>query len=69
MAMWWECSECGENVERVRAPLVCHKCGTAGAIFVPVEIDDAMVGDPEADSLRAVWLEAGVQHAHAALEV
>ncbi len=45
--MWWECSECGGHVERVRAPAVCRECGTA-------------------DSLRAVWLQAGLEQARGA---
>jgi hypothetical protein len=61
--MWWECSECGGHVERARAPVVCRECGTAGVIFVPVDIGDLIAGDPEADSLRAVWLRAGFEQA------
>jgi hypothetical protein len=61
--MWWECSECGGHVERSRAPLACCECGTAGVIFVPVQIDDPMIGDPAADSLRAVWLRSGLERA------
>jgi hypothetical protein len=57
--MWWECSECGGHVERSRAPVQCRECGTAGAIFVPV--DAAIAGEPDADSLRAVWLRAGLE--------
>lgn len=64
--MWWECSECGGQVERVRAPAVCRECGTAGVIFVPVDVDDPVTGDPEADSLRAVWLRAGLEQARGA---
>jgi hypothetical protein len=59
--MWWECSECGGHVERSRAPALCSECGTAGVIFVAAEIDDPIFGDPEADSLRAVWLRAGLE--------
>ncbi len=64
--MWWECSECGGHVERVRAPAVCRECGTAGVIFVPVDVDDPVTGDSEADSLRAVWLRAGLEQARGA---
>ena len=64
--MWWECSECGGIVERACAPAVCRECGTAGVIFVPVEVDDPIAGDPEADSLRAVWLRAGFEQAREA---
>jgi hypothetical protein len=56
--MWWECSKCGGHVERTRTPVLGRECGTAGAIFVPVEIDDPIAGDPDADSLRAVGLRA-----------
>ena len=59
--MWWECSECGGHVERARAPAVCGECGTAGVIFVPVEAGDPIDADPEADSLRAAWLRAGLE--------
>jgi len=65
--MWWECSECGGHVERTRAPALCRECGIAGGIFVPVEIDDEITGEPEADSLRAVWLRAGLERDRAAL--
>jgi hypothetical protein len=58
--MWWECSECGDHVKRARAPVACDECGTAGVIFVPVDMDDPITGDPEAESLRAVWLRAGL---------
>ena len=64
--MWWECSECGGHVERTHAPVVCRECGTAGVIFVPVGVDAPIVGDPEAESLRAVWLRAGLERAQAA---
>lgn len=65
--MWWECSECGGHVECARAPVVCRECGTAGAIFVSVDVDDPVTGDPEADSLRAVWLKAGIDQARETL--
>jgi hypothetical protein len=61
--MWWECSECGGHVERARAPALCRECGTAGVIFVPVDIDDPIAGRPEADSLRTAWLRAGFEQA------
>ena len=61
--MWWECSECGSNVERARAPAVCRDCGTAGVIFAPVGNHEPIGGDPDVDSLRAVWLRAGFEHA------
>lgn len=65
--MWWECSECGGQIERTWAPAVCRECGTAGAIFVPLDFDDPVTGDPEADSLRAVWLNAGLEQARGTL--
>jgi hypothetical protein len=46
---------------------VCDECGTAGAIFVRAEADDPLAGDPEADSLRNVWLRAGLERARATL--
>ncbi len=61
--MWWECSECGSQVERSRAPLRCNECGTAGVIFVSLDIHDPFAGDPEDDSVRAVWLRAGIEQA------
>lgn len=64
--MWWECSECGGHVERSSAPLVCCECGTAG-VFVSVDVGDSIVGDPDADSLRAVWLRAGLERARLTL--
>lgn len=60
--MWWECGECGGHIEKERAPVFCRECGTAGVSFVPVEVD-GITGDPEADSLRAVWLQAGLEPA------
>jgi hypothetical protein len=65
--MLWECSECRGYVKRSRAPAVCRECGTAGVIFVPVDIGDPFAGDPEADSLRAVWLRAGMEQARDSL--
>jgi hypothetical protein len=32
--MWWECSECGHELERVGAPVIGDECATAGPIFV-----------------------------------
>ena len=58
--MWWECSDCGGHVERSRAPALCRECGTAGVIFVPVDVGEPLAGDPDADSLRAVWVRAGL---------
>jgi hypothetical protein len=39
----------------------------AGVIFVPVGVDEAMADDSDGDSLRAVWLRAGLERARAAL--
>jgi hypothetical protein len=58
--MWWECTECGNHVERPRTPAHCTECGTAGA-FTPAD-DDSLVG--EADCLRAAWLRAGMDRLH-----
>lgn len=60
--MWWECSACGDHVERTRAPAVCGGCGMAGVIFVQVESDDPMAASPDGDSLRTMWLRAGFDH-------
>jgi hypothetical protein len=57
--MWWECSECGGHIERSRAPAHCNECGKAGVIFVAAE-DESILGEPGADSLRTVWLRAGL---------
>jgi hypothetical protein len=59
--MWWECSECGGTVHRPGPPTVCPECGTAGAIFTRAEADDPMRGDPDGDSLRTIWLRAGLE--------
>ena len=67
--MWWQCSECGGHVEQSRAPVQCGECGTAGAIFVPVDMGHAIVGDPDADSLRSVWLRAGLEQARTGLRM
>ena len=64
--MWWECSECGGHLERSRAPALCRDCGTAGVIFVPVDVEDPIAGDPDAESLRTVWLRAGLEQARKA---
>ena len=66
--MWWECSECGSHMEGERPPLVCGECGLAGIIFVPVEIEEPIAGDPDTDSLRAAWLRAGMERGQALLE-
>jgi len=67
--MWWECSECGGHVEHARAPVTCRECGMAGILFLPVDIEDPMAGEPDADSIRAVWLRAGLEQAPRDLDV
>ena len=59
--MLWECSECGIHIERARPPAVCRSCGMAGAIFV--EAEGGIEGDPDADSLRASWIQLGMEEA------
>lgn len=66
--MWWECSECGSHAQGARPPLVCSECGLAGIIFVPVEIEEPIAGDPDVDSLRSAWLRAGMERGEVALE-
>ena len=65
--MRWECSECGGYIEKDRAPVSCSECGMAGVIFVPLPVDDPLLGDPELDSLRAAWLRAGLEYDRVAL--
>jgi hypothetical protein len=64
--MLWECSECGGHVERSRAPVYCCECGTAGVIFAPTDLRAPIAGEPDADSLRALWLRAGLELARTA---
>ena len=59
--MLWECSECGHHLERPRPPAVCRSCGTAGAIFV--EAEPGIDIESDADSLRAYWIQRGVEEA------
>lgn len=59
--MWWECSECGGQVERARPPAVCGECGMAGAVFAPLEAGDD--GAPAAGSTRDSWLLIGMERA------
>ena len=40
----------------------------AGVFFVPVDVREPITADPEADSLRAVWLHAGLGQSHAVLQ-
>ena len=65
--MWWECSECGDQVERSRAPILCRVCGIAGAIFVPADMNDPLSGESDLDSLRDAWLRAGVERGRPAV--
>lgn len=65
--MRWECSECGGYVQKEDAPVSCTECGTAGGIFVALQIDDPFLGDPEIDNLRAAWLRAGLEYDRIAL--
>ena len=59
--MTWECSECGEHVTRVRPPIVCRECGTAGPIFVRA---DETEPTRERDNLHAAWLRAGMERGY-----
>ena len=59
--MWWECSECGGTVHRENRPSVCPECGTAGAIVMPAEHDDAAAEELSGDSLRPFWFRAGFE--------
>jgi hypothetical protein len=59
--MWFECSECGGHVNRPSAPAVCPECGVAGAIFTSADPDDLTAADSDGDSLRAIWLRAGLE--------
>jgi hypothetical protein len=59
--MWFECSECGGQIHRPSAPVVCPECGTAGAIFMPADPDDLTAADADGDGLRASWLRVGLE--------
>jgi predicted amidophosphoribosyltransferase len=61
--MWWECSECGSQVERPRLPSVCSDCGTAGSSVA--SSDPSFVDAPHADDARAAWLDIGFESADA----
>jgi hypothetical protein len=65
--MWWEYSEFCGYVERARAPAFCCEFGKSGVIFGPDEVDGALTREAEANSLRAVWLQAGFEQARVAL--
>jgi hypothetical protein len=62
--MHWECSECGAQLSSERRPVVCHECGTGGAIFRAGP--RANYADGEHDDLRATWLSIGIARAHQA---
>lgn len=55
--MWWECNECGTPVERLRRPIKCKTCGTAGPVYSAVDRDE--VQQPTIDNLRQSWFETG----------
>lgn len=59
--MWWECSECGENVERLCAPDVCPGCAVAGAIFVAA--GDDTESEPGWKRLRQLWMHRALASA------
>ena len=63
--MFWECSECGGQVERQRPPAVCKCCGMAGVLFVPAEM--GLETEPRYASLREAWLRAGLEYGRATL--
>jgi hypothetical protein len=65
--MYWECTECGGYTRKDHAPTRCRECGTAGVFFVPVEAKEPFTADPEAESLRSVWVRSGLGQAHAVL--
>jgi predicted amidophosphoribosyltransferase len=52
--MWWECSECGAQVERLRAPEVCAECGRASII---VRADEVGEGNAGWTSLWQLWTQ------------
>lgn len=57
--MWWECSECGAQTERVRRPLHCDECGTAGPVFTQIDVEE--LGPMASDDRRQAWLELGAK--------
>ena len=61
--MWWECSECGHQVENFRRPISCDECGVAGPIFVELGVargDEA----PDGQDWRRRWFLAGFERPH-----
>ena len=55
--MWWECGECGFQVEGLTRPIRCNECGTAGPVYAAVEADE--VAPRTADERRRAWFEMG----------
>jgi len=53
--MTWECSECGNLVERERRPVRCPECGLAGVLFSPAEV----ALDDECNGLGGYWFTRG----------
>jgi hypothetical protein len=60
MLMRWECSECGSQIERDRAPVLCSECGIAGVLFVAADESEF---DGAEDALRDFWFRAGFERA------
>jgi hypothetical protein len=58
--MWWECNDCGGQLQCVRPPSVCTECGTAGVSFAA--IDHASIDDPDND-MRGAWVRLGLDRA------
>ena len=53
--MTWECSECGELVERERRPVGCENCGLAGVFFTQAPEDTL----DEGGGALGYWFERG----------
>ena len=54
--MRWECSECGECVDRLHPPTLCPSCGIAGGIFVLAENEP-----DESDEHKHFWTRVGLE--------
>lgn len=52
----WECSECGEVIERKSHPTRCTNCGLAGVLFSQVDDDEVEV---ENGGALGWWLRRG----------
>jgi hypothetical protein len=61
--MWWECSECGAEVERLQAPEVCAECGRASII---VAADGGVDGNAAWASLWQLWTQRALARGTAA---